>query len=173
MKNFFVLGLTLLATACSSSTGGSGNFSTQVSASSDANNSSHAFDAQAATGDWSNASTPILTIVAIGGGGTQGLSMILRGAKPAAGVDYPVTANTDASGVSGSFQYGESTPSMTLAWRGTSGTIHVDAVSKDTVQVHFGNISASPDASASNNKATGTLAFDGEGTVTDVAGFTP
>ncbi len=61
----------------------------------------------------------------------------------------------------------------TKVWLGTSGTVKIESVAKDSVGLSFVQVIMAPDASKSANTASGALTISGSQQADDVLGFVP
>lgn len=139
-----------------------------------ANNTLQSIQGGTASGDWSRSSG--LTIVCVTT--AQALEVKLTGASPNAGVTYGVSSDPNATGNVATVRYGETIKNANgssghVTWRGTAGTVKVDAAAKDTVTFSFSGVTAVVDPGSSQNLATGTMTLAGSGRVDDLLGFAP
>ena len=109
---------------------------------------------------------------------SQALEVKVTGASPNVGITYGVSSDPSATGNVATVRYGESIKksdgsSGHVTWRGTGGTVRIDAAGKDTVSFSFSGVTAVVDPDSSQNMATGTMNLAGSGRVNDVLGFTP
>lgn len=139
-----------------------------------ANNAMQSLEGGTASGDWSRATG--LTIVCVTG--SQALEVKLTGASPNVGIAYGVSSDPTAPGNVATVKYGETVKNANgssghVTWRGTGGTVKVDAVAKDTVSFSLSGVTAVVDPDSSQNLATGTMTLAGSGRVDDLLGFVP
>ncbi len=101
----------------------------------------------------------------------QALAITVMGAKPALGKTYSVVADS-MPGNTAVVQYAEGN-NGTKVWLGTSGTVKIESVAKDSVGLSFVQVIMAPDASKSANTASGALTISGSQQADDVLGFVP
>ena len=139
-----------------------------------ANNTLQSIQGGSASGDWSRSTG--LTIVCVTT--AQALEVKVTGASPNAGVTYGVTSDPNAIGNVATVRYGETVKNANgssghVTWKGTAGTVKIDAAAKDTVSFTFSGVTAVVDPDSSQNLATGTMTLAGSGRVDDLLGFAP
>lgn len=145
-----------------------------ISAAQGANNTQQGLTAGAVSGDYSLSRTTIVC-----GTLSQALEISLSGPPPNVGVTYPVSADASDAGAAGMavVKYGESTmsggSSTHVTWRGTAGTLKIDAAAKDTLSFSFSGVTTEVDPDSSQNLATGSITLAGSGTVNDLLGYVP
>jgi len=109
---------------------------------------------------------------------SQALEVNVTGASPNVGITYGVTSDPSAPGNVATVKYGETVKNADgssghVTWRGTGGTVKIDAAAKDTVSFSFSGVMAVVDPDSSQNLATGTMTLAGSGRVDDLLGFAP
>jgi hypothetical protein len=168
--------------ACGSNGGGNGGSPpetgecpTSISDAHGANNAFAIFNSQL-TGDYSgpDGSAKFSTVCLRLADVPQTLAITVMGAKPASGVTYGVTGVTaDApTGNVASIEYAEGN-NGTKVWAGTSGTVQVDSVARESVGLSFAQVLMAPEAGKPANTATGTFTLSGSQRAGDVLGFAP
>ena len=98
--------------------------------------------------------------------------------SPNVGITYGVSSDPNATGNVATVRYGETVKNANgssghVTWRGTAGTVKIDAAAKDTVSFTFSGVTAVVDPDSSQNLATGTMTLAGSGRVDDLLGFAP
>ncbi|MEO6572548.1 MAG: hypothetical protein ABIP89_01825 [Polyangiaceae bacterium] len=180
MRSVLAMGLLLVSAGCFSSTpsassgASGGNCVMTISAAAGANNAFQGLSGGAVSGDYTRSRTTFVC-----GTLSQALEISLTGPPPNVGVTYPISAGATDAGPGGSatVKYGESmmsgNASTHVTWRGTGGTLKIDAAAKDTLSFSFSGVPTEVDPDSSQNLATGTFILAASGTVNDLLGYVP
>ena len=166
----------MVAVGCSSNVAASatdgGHCPTVISAPQGTNNGYGSMNGDL-TGDYSgpDGSADFSTLCLRLGDVPQALQIHVLGAKPAVGKTYSVVTDNMPGNVA-VVQYAEGN-NGTKVWIGTSGTLKIDSVARDSIGLSFAQVIAAPDATKSSNTASGTLTISGSQRADDVLGFVP